>query len=36
VAKLGKKNARAMHEIWQAGQKLLSVTDQEIEDLEKN
>ena len=36
VAKLGKKNARAMHEIWQAGQKLLSVTDKEIEELEKN
>ena len=36
VAKLGKKNARAMHEIWQAGQKLLSITDEEIEELEKN
>ena len=36
VAKLGKKNAKAMHEIWQAGQKLLSVTDEEIEELEKN
>jgi hypothetical protein len=36
VAKLGKKNARAMHEIWQAGQKLLSITDAEIEELEKN
>jgi hypothetical protein len=36
VAKLGKKNAKAMHEIWQAGQKLLSITDAEIEELEKN
>lgn len=36
VAKLGKKNARALHEIWQAGQKLLSVTDEEVEELEKN
>jgi hypothetical protein len=36
VAKLGKKNAKAMHEIWQAGQKLLSITDSEIEELEKN
>ena len=36
VAKLGKKNARALHEIWQAGQKLLSITDAEIEELEKN
>jgi len=25
-----------MHEIWQAGQKLLSITDAEIEELEKN
>ena len=36
VAKLGKKNARALHEIWQAGQRLLSITDAEIEELEKN
>jgi len=36
VAKLGKKSARALHEIWQAGQSLLSVTDAEIEELEKN
>lgn len=36
VAKLGKKNARALHEIWQAGQKLLMVSDEEIEELEKN
>lgn len=36
VAKLGRKGARALHEIWQAGQKLLTITDQEIEELEKN
>jgi hypothetical protein len=36
VAKLGKKNAKALHEIWEAGQKLLSITDKEIEELEKN
>lgn len=36
VAKLGKKKAAALHEIWQAGQKLMSISDQEIEELEKN
>lgn len=36
VAKLGKKKAQAMNEIWLAGQKLLTVTDAEIEELEKN
>lgn len=36
VAKLGRKNARALHEIWQAAQKLLSITDSEVEELEKN
>jgi hypothetical protein len=36
VAKLGKKNAKALHEIWMAGQKLLLITDKEIEELEKN
>lgn len=36
VAKLGKKRAAALHEIWQAGQKLLSISDDEIEELEKN
>jgi hypothetical protein len=35
VAKLGKKGARALHEIWMAGQKLLMITDEEIEELEK-
>lgn len=34
VAKLGKKNARALHEIWEAGQKLLLITDKEIDELE--
>lgn len=36
VAKLGAKKAAALHEIWLAGQKLLSITDSEIEELEKN
>lgn len=36
VARLGKKRASALHEIWQAGQKLLSITDDEVEELEKN
>ena len=36
VAKLGKKSAAALHEIWQAGTKLMSITDHEIEELEKN
>lgn len=36
VAKLGKKAAKALHEIWQAGHKLLSITDKEIEELEGN
>jgi hypothetical protein len=36
VARLGKKNAKALHEIWLAGQKLLMITDEEIEELEKN
>lgn len=34
VAKLGKKNAKALHEIWEAGQKLLLITDKEIDELE--
>jgi len=34
VARLGKKNAKALHEIWEAGQKLLLITDKEIEELE--
>lgn len=34
VAKLGRKGARALHEIWQAGQKLLSITDEEVAELE--
>jgi hypothetical protein len=34
VARLGKKNARALHEIWEAGQKLLLITDKEIDELE--
>ena len=36
LAKLGKKSAKALHEIWEAGQKLLTITDREIEELEKN
>jgi len=36
VAKLGRKSAKALHEIWQAGHKLLMITDEEIEELEKN
>lgn len=36
LAELGEKSAAALHEIWQAGVKLLSVTDEEIEELEKN
>jgi len=36
VVRLGKKNAKALHEIWLAGQKLLMITDEEIEELEKN
>ena len=36
VAKLGKKSAAALNEIWAAGIKLLLVTDDEIEELEKN
>ena len=36
VAKLGKKSAKALHEIWEAGQQLLSITDAEVEELEKN
>jgi hypothetical protein len=36
VAKLGKKGARALHEIWLAGTKLLMISDEEIEELEKN
>jgi len=36
IPRLGKKSAAALHEIWQAGTKLLSVTDSEVEELEKN
>ena len=36
VAKLGRKSAAALHEIWLAGQKLLTITDAEIDELEKN
>lgn len=36
LGELGEKSAAALHEIWQAGVKLLSVTDEEIEELEKN
>jgi hypothetical protein len=36
VAKLGRKSAAALHEIWLAGMKLLSITDDEIDELEKN
>mgnify|MGYP003340430786 CR=1 FL=1 len=36
LAKLGKKSAKALHEIWEAGHRLMSITDQEIEELEKN
>ena len=36
MAKLGKKSAKALHEIWEAGQKLLTITDKEVEELEKN
>ena len=36
ISKLGKKNARALHEIWMVGQKMLLITDQEVEELEKN
>jgi hypothetical protein len=36
VPKLGRKSAAALHEIWTAGVKLLSITDEEIEELEKN
>lgn len=36
VAKLGKKSAKALHEIWLAGQKLLVISDEEVEELEKN
>lgn len=36
VGRLGKKKASALNEIWLAGQKLLTVTDAEIEELEKN
>jgi hypothetical protein len=36
IPRLGKKSAAALHEIWQVGTKLLSVTDTEIEELEKN
>jgi len=36
ISRLGKKSAAALHEIWQAGTKLLSITDSEVEELEKN
>jgi hypothetical protein len=36
VAKLGRKSAAALHEIWLAGQRLLTITDAEIDELEKN
>ena len=34
--KLGEKNAAAMHRIWTKGLELLSVTDKEVKELEKN
>lgn len=34
VKALGAKNARALHEIWLAGQKLLMITDEEVRELE--
>jgi hypothetical protein len=36
ISRLGKKSAAALHEIWQAGTRLLSITDSEVEELEKN
>jgi hypothetical protein len=36
VPRLGKKSAAALHEIWKAGTKLLSITDEEVEELAKN
>lgn len=36
VKKLGTKSAAALHEIWKAGVKLLTVTDEEIEELAGN
>ena len=36
LAEIGEKSAAAVNEIWEVGVKLFSVTDQEIEELEKN
>ena len=36
IAKLGKKSAAAMVEIWEHGLKLFGVTDDEVEELAKN
>lgn len=36
IPKLGKKSAAALHEIWMVGKQLLTVTDAEVEELEKN
>jgi hypothetical protein len=36
IPRLGKKSAAALQEIWTVGTKLMTVTDKEIEELEKN
>lgn len=36
LGELGEKSAAAINEIWEAGVKMFSVTEQEIEELEKN
>lgn len=36
LAEIGEKSAAAVNEIWEFGVKLFSVTDKEIEELEKN
>jgi hypothetical protein len=36
ATKLGEKNAAAMHRIWVRGLELMSITDAEVKELEKN